>query len=118
MKLLLDENISCRIVKFIEKDFPQSSHIDFLNMQGTTDSSIWEYAKGNGFIIVSKDTDFRQRSFLFGFPPKVIWLSVGNEGTNIIKKLLLDNIEIITEFNKNQSEGLLVLEYSRNNKPS
>lgn len=112
MKLLLDENISCRIVKHIEKDFPQSNHIDYLNMQGTSDSSIWEYAKENNFIIVSKDTDFRQRSFLFGSPPKVIWLSIGNQGTNVIKQLLLENIEVITEFENNPSEGLLVLESS------
>lgn len=76
------------------------------------DSSIWDYAKENNFTLVSKGTDFRQRSFLYGFPPKVIWLSVGNEGTNTIKTLLLDNIEMITEFDKSLSEGFLVLEYS------
>jgi predicted nuclease of predicted toxin-antitoxin system len=66
MKLLLDENISSKLVKFLINDFPESSHIDFLKMQGTTDTSIWEYAKTENFIIVSKDNDFRQRSFLFG----------------------------------------------------
>ena len=113
MKLLLDENISSKLVKFLTKDFPESSHIDYLQMQGTTDTSIWEYAKSKGYIIVSKDNDFRQRSFLFGSPPKVIWLSVGNGGTKIIKELILKNIVVIQEFSQDSTEGLLVLEEQR-----
>ncbi|MBE8233169.1 MAG: DUF5615 family PIN-like protein [Endozoicomonadaceae bacterium] len=110
MKLLLDENISSKLVKYIIDDFPNSSHIDYLQMQGTTDTSIWEYAKAEGYIIVSKDNDFRQRSFLFGAPPKVIWLSVGNGRTTIIKETLLLNVAKIHDFAKNNTEGLLVLE--------
>ena len=110
MKLLLDENISSKLVKFLIEDFPQSSHIDYLKMQGTTDSNIWTYAKDEGYIIVSKDNDFRQRSFLFGSPPKVIWLSVGNGGTQIIREVLLNNIVKIQSFANDPVEGLLVLE--------
>ena len=87
MKLLFDENLSSKLVSLLSEKFPKSSHIEFLKMQGTTDGNIWEYARTENYIIVSKDNDFRQRSFLFGFPPKVIWLSVGNGGTKIIKKI-------------------------------
>ena len=59
MKLLLDENISAKLVKFLLDDFPESIHIDYLQMQGTTDSNIWEYAKANSYIIVLKNNDFR-----------------------------------------------------------
>ncbi|WP_133511524.1 DUF5615 family PIN-like protein [Candidatus Thiosymbion oneisti] len=110
MKLLFDENISSKLVKFLLDDFPESSHIDYLRMQGTTDSSIWEYAKREGYTIVSKDNDFRQRTFLFGPPPKVIWLSVGNGGTKIIRELLLKKTTEIKKFVENPTEGLLVLE--------
>ncbi len=113
MKLLLDENISSKLVKFLMQDFPESSHIDYLKMQGSTDTNIWEYAKNENYIIVSKDNDFRQRSFLFGSPPKVIWISVGNSGTKIIKDLLLQNIKLIKSFSQELSEGLLVLEINR-----
>ena len=113
MKLLLDENISSKLVKSLTKDFPESSHIDFLNMQGTSDTGIWEYAQTENFIIVSKDNDFRQRSFLFGAPPKVVWLSVGNGGTKIIKELLLKNVQMIQDFSQEPTAGLLVLEASR-----
>ena len=109
MKLLLDENISSKLVKFLTKYFPESSHIDFLQMQGTTDTSIWEYAQAENFITLLKDNDFRQRSFLFGSPPKVIWLSVGNGGTQVIKELILENIALIQNFSQDPMEGLLVL---------
>lgn len=113
MKLLLDENISSKLVKFLVDEFPESSHIDYLRMQGTTDSDIWEYAKKEAYIIVSKDNDFRQRVFLFGSPPKVIWLSVGNGGTQVIKELLLSKVSEIKKFANQRTEGLLVLESDR-----
>jgi predicted nuclease of predicted toxin-antitoxin system len=55
------------------------------------DSHVWNYARDNAFVIVSKDNDFRQRSFLDGAPPKVIWLSVGNAGTHTIADLLANS---------------------------
>jgi predicted nuclease of predicted toxin-antitoxin system len=48
-----------------------------VNLLGADDQQIWEYARAQGLIIVSKDTDFRERSFVDGHPPKVIWLDVG-----------------------------------------
>ncbi len=109
MKLLFDENVSLKLVNLVIKEFPESNHIDFLKMQGTTDSNIWEYAKTENYIIVSKDNDFRQRSFLFGFPPKVIWLSVGNGRTKVLANLILKNSKQIITFANSSTEGLFVL---------
>jgi predicted nuclease of predicted toxin-antitoxin system len=44
-----------------------------LGLRGATDTAVWEYAKVEGFVLVSKDNDFRQRSFQYGAPPKVVW---------------------------------------------
>nr|VFJ97725.1 MAG: Predicted nuclease, contains PIN domain, potential toxin-antitoxin system component [Candidatus Kentron sp. H]VFJ98550.1 MAG: Predicted nuclease, contains PIN domain, potential toxin-antitoxin system component [Candidatus Kentron sp. H]VFK03295.1 MAG: Predicted nuclease, contains PIN domain, potential toxin-antitoxin system component [Candidatus Kentron sp. H] len=117
MKLLFDENISFRLADWVAREFPESNHIDLVRMRGSTDSSIWEYAKAEGYIIVSKDNDFRQRSFLFGFPPKVIWLSVGNSGTKIIANCLLKNSEKIRIFANSSVDGLLVLNTSSGARP-
>jgi len=65
MKLLLDVNISSKLVKFLTESFLESSLVDFLQMQGNADSNIWNYAESEKYIIVSKDNDFRQRLFLF-----------------------------------------------------
>jgi predicted nuclease of predicted toxin-antitoxin system len=63
-------------------------------------------------MIVSKDNDFRQLSFLYGPPPKVVWLSVGNAGTELIVSLLRARVDVLREFLASPEEGLFVLEMS------
>ena len=53
-----------------------------------TDERVWSYARDQGFTIVSKDSDFHERSLLFGYPPKVIWIRRGNCATAQIARLL------------------------------
>lgn len=110
MKLLFDENLSRQLVELLATQFPGSTHIELLGMRGCADSKVWDYAHANGYTIVSKDSDFRQRVFLYGSPPKVIWLSIGNAGTDAIVSLLHTNTGRINRFSKNSDEGLLILE--------
>jgi predicted nuclease of predicted toxin-antitoxin system len=110
VKLLLDVNLSFRLLRRLEPVFPGSRHVDRITLPSRTDLSIWDYAGFHGFIIVSKDNDFRQLSFLKGPPPKVIWLSIGNAGTDVIGDLLLHHQNRIAAFVEDPEEGLLVLE--------
>ena len=66
MKLLLDENLSRRIVPFLQTAFPDSSQVALLGLEGANDSEIWQYAKDNGFVIVSRDSDFQEYSLVAG----------------------------------------------------
>jgi len=59
-----------------------------VSLASAGDDSIWTYAESQNFVIVSKDSDFHQRSFVKGQPPKVIWLRCGNRGTEEIAALL------------------------------
>lgn len=113
MKLLFDENLSRRLVELLVAEFPGSSHPDLGEMRGVTDAALWFHARQYGFAIVSKDNDFRQRAFLYGAPPKVIWLSVGNAGTQAIADLLRSSTARIGGFADVRDEGLLVLELPR-----
>jgi predicted nuclease of predicted toxin-antitoxin system len=110
VKLLFDENLSPKLVRVLADAFPDSAHVDPLGLRGATDVALWNLARDGGFAIVSKDNDFRQRVFLDGTPPKVIWLSVGNAGTDVIAGLLLENQERLTRFLADEEEGLLVLQ--------
>jgi KTSC domain/Domain of unknown function (DUF5615) len=56
-----------------------------LGLDSALDIEVWEHAKQFGFTIVSKDTDFSQRGFLFGPPPKVVWIRLGNCSTKEIE---------------------------------
>lgn len=110
MKLLLDENLSFRLVAQLTSAFPGSAHVDSVGLHAQADSAIWNFARDNGFAIVSKDDDFRQLSFLHGTPPKVIWLSVGNATTGTILRILNDKRSAIEAFENDPVASLLILE--------
>ena len=109
MKLLLDENLSDRIIHRIIDLYPDSAHVKTLSLTNTDDSVIWEYAKVNNFVIVSKDADFHQRSLLYGHPPKFIYLRIGNSPTSKIVQILRDDFDTIGEFWHSELESILVL---------
>lgn len=109
MKLLLDENLSDRIVSKIIDLYPDSEHVKTLALTNTDDGIIWEYAKANNFVIVSKDSDFHQRSLLYSHPPKFVYLRIGNSPTSKIVQVLRDNFDTIRQFGDRESESILVL---------
>jgi predicted nuclease of predicted toxin-antitoxin system len=109
VKLLLDENLSDRIIARIIDLYPDSTHVKTLALIQSEDVMIWEYAKANNFVIVSKDSDFHQRSLLYGHPPKFIYLRVGNCPTSRIVQILRDNYATISQFGNAEQESILVL---------
>ena len=98
VKLLFDQNLSHRIVQSLLLLYPGSSHVRLSGLDQADDETIWNFARDNGYVIISKDADFHQRSFLRGFPPKVIWVRCGNSSTSQIEKLLKDNYAAIQDF--------------------
>jgi predicted nuclease of predicted toxin-antitoxin system len=109
VKLLLDQNLSPRLLRSLEADFPGSSHVRLVGLEKADDETLWEFARQQSFTIVSKDADFRQRSFLLGFPPKVIWIRLGNCSTSQIEKLLNRHKSSILEFFEDESLSFLAL---------
>ncbi|HBW57901.1 MAG TPA: hypothetical protein DEF27_08895 [Oscillatoriales bacterium UBA8482] len=109
MKLLLDENLSDRIIHRIIDLYPDSAHVKTLALTNTDDLIIWEYANTNNFVIASKDSDFHQRSLLYGHPPKFIYLRIGNSPTSKIVQILRDNFYTIILFWNSEVESILVL---------
>ena len=109
MKLLFDQNISHRILKLLIPDFDDSTTVKKEKLIDVADKYIWEYAKKNNYIIVSKDSDFSDLSVLLGFPPKFIWIRRGNCATIEITKLLRKEFEQIKEFQSNKNAGIFIL---------
>lgn len=89
MKLLLDENLSRRLIPAILDVYPDSSQIALLGMESATDTEVWAYARQGGYILVTQDSDFYDLSVLRGHPPKVIWLKCGNQPRRRIVDILL-----------------------------
>jgi predicted nuclease of predicted toxin-antitoxin system len=110
LKLLFDQNLSHQIKDKLNELFPGSMHVKDLGLEKKSDSDIWDFSKNNGFTIVSKDSDFHQRSFLFGHPPKFIWIKKGNCSTEEILSILRVHHEEIMTFGKDPVSSFLVFE--------
>jgi predicted nuclease of predicted toxin-antitoxin system len=89
--------------------YPGSDHVHNLNLGGANDSEVWDYAKLHGFAIVSKDSDFAERSVLESDPPKIIWVRLGNCSTEEVEKLLRSAHEMIRGFLEEDEETCLLV---------
>jgi predicted nuclease of predicted toxin-antitoxin system len=109
VKLLFDQNLSRSLVASEIARFPGSAHVRDFDLESADDEEIWIFGAAQGFTIVSKDSDFRQRSFLRGAPPKVIWLNVGNCSTSHIERIFLRSIDQIVAFDGSIEAAFLEL---------
>ena len=109
MKLLFDQNLSSKLVKALADLFSGSLHVKALGMEQTDDRSIWDRAKQDGLIIVSKDSDFYQRAILFGHPPKVIWIKRGNCPTKQVEFILRGHFDRVERFDNDSQANCLIL---------
>lgn len=109
MRFLFDQNLSRTQLGALGDVYPDCQHVTALGLDTATDREIWEYAREHEYVIVSKDSDFRQLAFLHGPPPKVVWLRVGNASTATALQVLLDHHDAIEAFASSDDEALLVL---------
>ena len=109
MRLLFDENLSHQLVPLLADVFPQSVHVRDVGLKSADDPVVWEYAKGNHLIIVSKDSDLRQRSFVLGHPPKLVWVRLGNCSTSEVERLLRRHFSAIVTFHQDTEASFLAL---------
>jgi len=109
MKLLFDHNLSYKLVGRLADLFPDSEHVRNINLHEADDRTVWEYARANGFAIVSKDEDFHQLSFLYGAPPKVVWVRLGNCTTADIEQALRRHHTDLLNFDANEEGAFLIV---------
>lgn len=109
MKLLFDQNLSHKLISRLYDVYPDSVHVRDVGLDESSDDAVWEYALGNGFVIVSKDSDFYQRSLLDGHPPKVVWLRLGNTTTAAVEELLRTRSQEIAGFVTDEDASFLAL---------
>lgn len=96
MKLLLDENLSYRLVQSLQDAYPGATQVRLAGLEQANDQLIWSFAKKNNYVIVTKDDDFQGLLGITGFPPKLIRLLKGNCTNKIIIEALLHNVDAIT----------------------
>ena len=110
MKLLFDQNISFRILRLLPDSFSDCRHVRSVGLNDCNDAKIWQYAKQNGFTVVTFDADFFDISVLRGFPPKIVWLRTGNLTTNEIAEHIILNYANIVSFIDNPDQSCLEID--------
>lgn len=108
-KLLFDENLAPRLVSALADLYPGSVHVRNIGLGGSADVSVWEHATAKGFLLVSKDEDFHRLSVLRGFPPKVVWIRLGNCSTSDIEQLLRKRFEQVVAFAAHEEAAFIAL---------
>jgi len=109
LKLLVDENLAPRLASDISDLFPGSVHVSSANLGSTPDAIIWEYAKAQSFVFLTKDKDFASLSLAWGAPPKVILLQTGNCSTQAIERIIRSNAVRLADFETDAKRSLLIL---------
>ena len=109
MKLLFDQNLSFLLPLALDDIYPGAMHVRDLGLTQTEDKEIWDHAAANDWVIVSKDSDFYQRSLLYGHPPKVLWIRRGNCSTSVVEEILRQHKDDIQQFMSDSTSACLML---------
>lgn len=109
MKLLLDENLSRRVVPLLDVSFPGTTHVALVGLERADDAQVWRYAREHDFVIVSKDDDFIAMSQLLGHPPRLIKLSLGNCSNDAVVAALQAHGQRLNDAFADPAIGLLEL---------
>jgi len=97
----VDAQLSPAIVAWINRTFDdiEAESVRSLGLRDATDVEIFEKAKMEDVIVLSKDDDFIQLIEHRGTPPKLIWITCGNTSNakmrEILSKTLLKAKELL-----------------------
>jgi predicted nuclease of predicted toxin-antitoxin system len=89
--------------------FPSSTHVRLMGLGGASDTAIWDWARQQGLVLVTKDEDLLDLSVTRGCPPKVVGLAIGNASNAVTAILLLQQAETIERFCSYPEAGFLLL---------
>lgn len=109
MKLLFDQNLLPRLVALLADVFEGSLHVRQAGLDRADDDSIWRFARDSGFAIVTKDSDFQERSQIAGSAPRVVWIRRGNCSTQDIESILRTHALRIAALQQEPDGGFLIL---------
>lgn len=108
-RLLLDQNLAASLVRRLADLYPGSAHVREVGLGSADDEAIWSLAAANGYVIVTKDDDFRQRSLVRGAPPHVVWVRLGNCRTAEVEALLRGRVDDVHALVVDPDATLLIL---------
>jgi predicted nuclease of predicted toxin-antitoxin system len=109
LSLLLDENLSPRLIPRLASLFPGLIHVRDVDLRQADDRTIWAWARQNSYALATADSDFVAMVSKMGPPPKLVHIERCDFPFRVIEELLRQNAIRISEFEKDPDSGLLVL---------
>jgi predicted nuclease of predicted toxin-antitoxin system len=107
---LLDENLSWKISKLLPDFFKNCKHVENVGLAKAQDIEIWNYARQNNLVIITKDNDFNYLSIKYNYSPKIIWIRCGNVSTIQIAGVLNNSEDQINEFLLDDTKSLIEIQ--------
>ena len=110
MRLLLDQNLSPRLCELLRDLGDTVVHVRQVGVERADDATVRSHAAEHDFAIVTKDGDFNSLAFLFGAPPKIVWIRRGNCSTTDIERILRTHRATIAAFIEASKAAVMILE--------
>lgn len=108
MAILIDQNISYRLLNRIKDEFPDATHVRLLGLTDYDDFQIYLFARKEGYAaILTLDEDFSLIQLEHQAPPKIIWLRTGNCSTATLTRIIQENAALIHQFLEDNTHDCL-----------
>jgi predicted nuclease of predicted toxin-antitoxin system len=85
------------------------AHVRTRGYGGAADHVVWDLARREGRLLVTRDQDFLGLSVVLGAPPKVVWANIGNASNSEVAALLLTHADVVERFAADGDATVLVL---------
>ena len=109
MRLLIDHNLSPSLTAILQDIYPDPIHVYAIGLEESDDVVVWEYARTNGLLIVTKDADYLAIGARLGHPPKVVRIGLGNCPTAIVADLLRIHRDELLRFYQDERGAFIEL---------
>ena len=103
MKLLLDENLSYKLIDGIADLCPDSKHVRLVGLQMASDEAVWRFAQANDMCIVTRDSDFLEMALARGTPPPVMCLRGENTSTRHMGEVIRAAVPLFLAWTADQA---------------
>lgn len=113
MRLLLDENLSPRLIPRLSSLFAELTHVRDHGLKQASDKVIWDWARANGYIVITTDADFVALSHRLGSPPKVVHFTRCDFPLAVIEGVFRRNAIRISEFGRSETSSVLTIRVSK-----
>ncbi len=89
MRFLVDAQLPPALAQWLRKAGHEAQAVREIGLRDADDTTIWNYARQNDCVIVTKDEDFARRTQVTTGKPDVVWLRIGNTSNAALRAWLV-----------------------------